>query len=65
MANDERIFRGMDTLNKFNKRLRNLARPRALRIIRLREKGKSWTVIGAMLGISRQRAQQIAAAHKK
>ena len=56
----------MDRKNKeFNERLREAARPRAERAIRLREAGETWKAIGAILGVSHQRAQALAARHAK
>lgn len=51
----------MKTLNEYNARLQRQAKPRALRIQKMKAAGKTWAEIGAKLGISRQRAQQIAA----
>lgn len=53
----------MDKSLDFNTRQREAARPRAQRAIRLRETGETWTAIGKMLGVSRQRAQALAKAH--
>ena len=53
----------MGTNLTFNERLRKAARPRALRMIRLHEKGKTWKCIGAMFGISGSAAQALAARH--
>ena len=47
----------------FNTTQREAAQPRALQVIRLRESGHTWESIGSSLGVSRQRAQQIAKAH--
>jgi hypothetical protein len=49
----------------FNAQQKEAARPRAERAIRLREAGETWASIGRMLGVSRQRAQQLAKAHSK
>lgn len=46
----------------FNKTLRDAAEPRRKRAVALREAGETWTTIGQILGVSRQRAQQLGAA---
>ena len=52
----------MDRRNdEFNQRLRAEAKPRAEVIIRLRAAGQTWAEIGRILGVSRQRAQALAA----
>ena len=48
----------------FNRRQRAAARPRALIAAKLRRAGKTWAEVGAALGVSRQRAQALVAAHK-
>ena len=48
---------------EYNRKQREAARPRAERAIRLRKAGETWKAIGAMLGVSAQRAQALAAAH--
>ena len=50
-------------VDEFNAEQRKAALPRALHVIRLREDGETWESIGNVLGVSRQRAQQIAKAH--
>lgn len=50
----------MNGMNRHNIKLRRAAMPRVLKIKRLRELGMTWATIGSALGISRQRAQQIA-----
>ena len=50
---------------EFNRQQKEVARPRAERAIRLREAGETWATIGRILGVSRQRAQQLAKAHSK
>lgn len=50
----------MDKVQEFNARQMAQARPRVLRILRLRHAGETWAAIGELLGISRQRAQAIA-----
>ena len=47
-------------LNAFNARLQREAEGRAERVLRLREAGESWQTIGSLLGISKQRAYQLA-----
>ena len=47
----------------FNVIQRQAAQPRALQVIQMRELGETWESIGKRLGVSRQRAQQIAKAH--
>lgn len=50
----------MDERTKaFNQQQREVAKPRIQRITRLRKAGETWTAIGRILGISRQRAQQL------
>ena len=52
----------MDRRNdEFNQRLRAEAKPRAEVVIRLRRAGQTWAEIGRILGVSRQRAQALAA----
>lgn len=51
-------------LDALNRQQREAARPRAERVIRLREAGETWAVIGRIIGVSRQRAQALAKAHK-
>ena len=46
---------------QFNQRLQDEARARVQRVLRLREAGETWKTIGDLLGITRQRAQQLAA----
>ena len=55
----------MDKLADLNAAQRAAARPRALKAIRLREAGLKWREIGHLLGVTRQRAQALAAAHGK
>lgn len=45
---------------QFNRRLQDEAEARALRVLRLRAAGETWQAIGGLLGISKQRAQQLA-----
>lgn len=54
-----------DNQQQYNARLKAQARPRALKAIALRKRGYTWTNIGALLGITRQRAQALAKAHSK
>jgi len=53
----------MDYGERYNKRLAEEARPRAERAARLRAAGETWATIGQLLGVSRQRAQQLVAKH--
>lgn len=50
---------------QFNRKQHDAAKPRALLAIKLRKQLKSWKEIGALLGVSPQRAQQLAKAHAK
>jgi hypothetical protein len=43
----------------FNRKQREAAKPRVERVIKLREAGETWEVIGSLMGVSRQRAQAI------
>lgn len=54
-----------DRKAEFNRRQREAAAPRAERARRLREAGETWKTIGALLGISRQRAQALVKAHQQ
>lgn len=49
----------MSRLNRYNSNLQKAAAPRIRRIRKLRESGLTWGEIGTLLGISRQRAQQL------
>jgi DNA-directed RNA polymerase sigma subunit (sigma70/sigma32) len=51
--------------NTHNLKLKRQAEPRRERAAKLRAAGETWTEIGTILGISRQRAQQLAAAYRK
>lgn len=46
---------------QFNQRLQDEAQARVQRVLRLRAAGETWQTIGDLLGITRQRAQQLAA----
>jgi hypothetical protein len=46
---------------QFNQRLQDEAQARVQRVLRLRAAGETWRAIGDLLGITRQRAQQLAA----
>jgi predicted transcriptional regulator len=48
-----------------NKMLQGQARERATIAIKLRASGMTWQAIGETLGITRQRAQQLAKTHTK
>ncbi|HUP07683.1 MAG TPA: hypothetical protein VMU47_11060 [Caldimonas sp.] len=54
----------MATNTEYNERLRREAEPRVERIARLREANETFEAIGKLLGISRQRAQQLYAKRK-
>jgi len=54
----------MPTPHEFNERLRREALPRARRALRLRQAGETWEAIGKLLGVTRQRAAQLAARAK-
>ena len=51
----------MATNHDYNERLRRESLKRTARIQRLRDQGKTWAEIGAMMKISPQRAQQLGA----
>lgn len=51
----------MATNEAFNAKLRAASIPRSRMAAKLRSKGKTWAEVGALMGISRQRAQQLAA----
>lgn len=50
----------MSGMNPYNTRLRKAALPRIIKARKLRESGLTWTEVGKLLGISRQRAMQLA-----
>ncbi len=47
--------------NIHNRKLKRAAKPRIRRILKLRASGKTWQAIGDMMGITKQRAQALAA----
>lgn len=49
----------MSQLNRHNAKLQKAASPRIKRVHALRNSGLTWAEIGTLLGISRQRAQQL------
>jgi hypothetical protein len=55
----------MAKFRTLNERLEAEARPRAERAARLRAAGETYTAIGLLLGVSRQRAQAIIARHNR
>ena len=59
----------MDDVNSnqaiFNAKQIAEAMPRAQRALRLREAGETWATIGQLLGVSRERARQLAAKARK
>jgi hypothetical protein len=48
---------------EFNRRQKDAAEPRRKRAAALREAGETWATIGKILGVSHQRAQQLAKAY--
>jgi DNA-directed RNA polymerase sigma subunit (sigma70/sigma32) len=48
---------------QYNKMLHEQARERATIAIKLHKSGKTWQEIGCVLGVTRQRAQQLAKTH--
>jgi ParB-like chromosome segregation protein Spo0J len=50
---------------EYNQKQHLAAKERALRAIRLRAAGETWETIGKLLGVSKQRAQALAARHAK
>ncbi len=52
-------------MNKHNEKLKTAALKRGRQILAMKERGATWAEIGAILKISRQRAQQIAARTKE
>lgn len=49
--------------SQHHENLRRQARPRAVKMARLHDAGKTWAEIGALFGVSRQRAYALAKAH--
>lgn len=51
----------MTAKHPFNSRLHDAAIIRGKRALALRNSGKTWEAVGKIMGITRQRAQQLAA----
>lgn len=49
--------------DQFNERQRKAARPRAFKMLRMREQNKTWREIGEAFGVTAQRAQALVKAH--
>lgn len=59
------IMRRMASNQAFNEKQRRAARPRALKMLRMRDQKKTWREIGEAFGVTAQRAEALAKAHRE